>query len=84
MKRLAVWMAKNNAAAKMDPALSLSEQDWAFQFEVNVQGLCAASWRPNADDGAGRRWVNCQHRFQRWQGRLSQYGGLQCQQSRCD
>lgn len=54
------WV-NNAGVVKMDPALDLSEQDWAFHFEVNVQGLflcCQLAARQMMAQGNGGAIVN--------------------------
>jgi len=58
--RLDGWV-NNAGVVKMDSALDMSEEDWAFQFEVNVQGLfvcCQLAAKQMIAQGQGGAIVN--------------------------
>lgn len=58
--RLDGWV-NNAGVVKMDSALDISEEDWAFQFEVNVQGLflcCQLAAKQMIEQGSGGAIVN--------------------------
>jgi meso-butanediol dehydrogenase/(S,S)-butanediol dehydrogenase/diacetyl reductase len=58
--RLDGWV-NNAGVVKMDSALDIAEEDWRFQFEVNVQGLfvcCQLAARQIMAQGGGGAIVN--------------------------
>ncbi|MBE7555239.1 MAG: SDR family oxidoreductase [Anaerolineales bacterium] len=58
--RLDGWV-NNAGVVKMDSALDMAEEDWGFQFEVNVQGLfvcCQLAARQMMAQGGGGAIVN--------------------------
>lgn len=58
--RLDGWV-NNAGVVKMDSALDMSEEDWAFQFEVNTQGLfvcCQLAAKQMIAQGTGGAIVN--------------------------
>ncbi|MCL4295069.1 MAG: SDR family oxidoreductase [Anaerolineae bacterium] len=58
--RLDGWV-NNAGVVKMDSALDIAEEDWGFQFEVNVQGLfacCQLAARQMIAQGGGGAIVN--------------------------
>jgi NAD(P)-dependent dehydrogenase (short-subunit alcohol dehydrogenase family) len=58
--RLDGWV-NNAGVVKMDSALDITEEDWAFQFEVNVQGLfvcCQLAAKQMIKQGSGGAIVN--------------------------